>query len=154
MKETVITRWETFTVSETNKDDYGNLTGKTSDGKVFKVGAKREGLFGFFEAGKAVKVGYAVYMDKEYIAVASQATTETTPSAPQPKIEPPKEVKDLGSKVAETLTRFNAEDVKVRTMTLAYAKDLAVAGIIDVKEIMMKAEAFYLYAVSGKLKEN
>ena len=159
VKETVITRWETINVVSAEQNEYKDLIVKSVEGKSYKVGNKRSGLFGLFLAGKTVKVGYAVYMNKEYIAVASQVVTEQFPEALQPspeslqsKTEPPKEAKELGGKVAETIKTFNESDIKIRTMTLAYAKDLAVAGKIEVSEITMKAEMFYLYAISGKLK--
>ena len=46
---------------------------------------------------------------------------------------------------------FNQDDIRTRSMVLAYAKDLVVAGKVDYKDLKMVAEGMYLYVTSGKL---
>jgi hypothetical protein len=66
--ETKITRYETVNVTSTQKDPYGNLIVNGT----LKVGKKREPLFDVFQPGAEVKIGYASYMNKDYIATAEQ----------------------------------------------------------------------------------
>ena len=67
-----ITRYAIFTVGEANPNEYGDLIVKDTQGNEYKIGNKRERLFEVFQIGAEVKVGYAVYMQKEYIASAEQ----------------------------------------------------------------------------------
>ena len=67
-----ITRYEVFTVSEATKNNYGDLIVTDTQGNEHKIGNKRSHLFELFQPGAEVKVGYAIYMEKEYIASAEQ----------------------------------------------------------------------------------
>ena len=67
-----ITRYAVFTVSSTNPNQYGDLMVKDTAGTEYKISNKRNRLFEAFQIGAEVKVGYAVYMEREYIASAEQ----------------------------------------------------------------------------------
>ena len=67
-----ITRYEVFTVSKATKNNYGDLIVTDTQGNERKIGNKRSRLFEVFQPGSEVKVGYAVYMEREYIASAEQ----------------------------------------------------------------------------------
>ena len=67
-----ITRYEVFTVSKATKNNYGDLIVADTQGNERKIGNKRSHLFELFQPGAEVKVGYSVYMEREYIASAEQ----------------------------------------------------------------------------------
>ena len=67
-----ITRYEVLTVAGAIKNNYGDLIVTDTKGTEHKIGNKRSRLFEVFQAGAEVKVGYAVYMEREYIASAEQ----------------------------------------------------------------------------------
>jgi len=106
-----ITRYEVFTVGEATPNDYGDLIVKDTQGNEYKIGNKRERLFEVFQVGAEVKVGYAVYMQKEYIASAEQ-TGKHIPEVSN--------VEKAGAKV-ETA---NIIDTKNRSYALSYSKDI------------------------------
>ena len=72
-----ITRYEVFTIAEATKNSYGDLIVKDTQGNEYKIGNKRTRLFDVFQVGAEVKVGYAVYMEREYIASAEQTGKHT-----------------------------------------------------------------------------
>ena len=67
-----ITRYEVFTIAEATKNSYGDLIVTDTQGTERKIGNKRSRLFEVFQPGAEIKVGYAVYMEREYIASAEQ----------------------------------------------------------------------------------
>ena len=106
-----ITRYEVFTVSEASKNGYGDLLVKDTMGNEHKIGYKRTYLFGVFQVGAEVKVGYAVYMEKEYIASAEQTGTHI------PEVE---KVEKAGAKVESV----SVVETKNRSYALSYSKDI------------------------------
>jgi hypothetical protein len=66
--ETKIERYELITVQTAQPNQYGDLLVNGT----YKVGKKRSSLFEVFQVGTEVKLGYASYLNKEYIATAEQ----------------------------------------------------------------------------------
>jgi hypothetical protein len=83
--ESKIDRYEVITVETVNKNQYGDLI---VNGNI-KIGVKRNHLFGVFQSGAEVKLGYASYMNKEYVSTAEQ----TGVHKPQKDISPIAETK-------------------------------------------------------------
>jgi len=71
MPEPEIVRTEVITPESVVGDNYGNIIVKTTTGAEVKVNKKHEGLHQLFydatEEGRALKIGYAVYMNREYV---------------------------------------------------------------------------------------
>ena len=138
-----ITRHEVLTVTSAEKNDYGDLMVN----EAYKVGVKRSHLFEIFQIGADVKVGYAVYKDREYIATAEQTGKhQAPPQAPQSKSTPPKEENGLVEQ-AKKLGGVRVDDQKSRSMAVAYAKDLVCADKIELKELTTYADKFLQYMV-------
>ena len=131
-----ITRYEVFTVSEATKNNYGDLIVTDTQGNEHKIGNKRTHLFDVFQVGAEVKVGYAVYMQKEYIASAEQTGKHI------PEVE---KIEQAGGKVA----KVSISDVKNRAVALSYAKDAWIAGKIE-KDAIYKCADYFLQYIEGK----
>ena len=134
-----ITRYAVFTVSSTNPNQYGDLMVKDTAGTEYKISNKRNRLFEAFQIGAEVKVGYAVYMEKEYIASAEQTGTHI------PEVE---KIKEAGAKVAN-VTISKADNSKNRAVALSYAKDAWIAGKIE-KANLYKCADYFLQYIEGK----
>ena len=92
-----ITRYEVITPIGLDTDDYGNLLVLSSSGEV-KVNKKHASLHPVFQIGKPVKIGYAVYMEKEYVQ-----TAELASDALEPQNKPPNQ--QSGSNPPESTER-------------------------------------------------
>lgn len=92
MPQTEIVRKDIFTVNKTMVDTYGNLVITTDKGVGYKIGKKREQLFPIFQPGAEVNVGFASYMNKEYIAEASQTGKHTVQPAVTPIVAAAQEI--------------------------------------------------------------
>ena len=136
MPEPKIERYETITVETTQKNQYGDLLVNGT----LKVGNKRSHLFEVFQPGAEVKLGYAVYMNKEYIATAEQTGTHTVPKEEGHLV---KAAKAMGAEVISE--KPIVHDNKSRSMAIAYAKDLAAAGKIELKDMAAYADKFLEY---------
>ena len=134
-----ITRYAVFTVSSTNPNQYGDLMVKDTAGTEYKISNKRNRLFEAFQIGAEVKVGYAVYMQKEYIASAEQTGTNI------PEVE---KIKEAGAKVA-SVSISKTDNVKNRAVALSYAKDAWIAGKIE-KDALYKSADYFLQYIEGK----
>lgn len=75
MPEPKIERYETITVETTQKNQYGDLMVNGT----LKIGKKRSNLFDVCQPGAEIKLGYASYMNKEYIATAEQTGKHIVP---------------------------------------------------------------------------
>lgn len=73
------------------------------------------------------------------------AGVEMPSEASQAKSIPP-------SPQSNVIDRFNAEDIRIRSMCLSYAKDLLVAGKITSDILYSQADRFYQYIISGKIE--
>ncbi len=148
MPQPEIIRTEQFTVESVTGDKYGNTMVKGTNGKSYKISEKRQQLKPIFQLGATIEVGWATYMDKEYIATAhpidetgkafeivKKIQKQETQEKPQPS---------PGKPLVE-----NGELVRVRSMSLAYAKDLAVAGKVSGLTIFFYASLFEHYILNG-----
>jgi len=74
MLEQVIERYEVITPNAVTEDSYGNISVHTTDDKEVKINKKHESLHDLVRQAsdntRAVKLGYAVYMNKEYVHTA------------------------------------------------------------------------------------
>ncbi len=148
-----IIRSEVITVKSASKNQYGDLMVNGT----LKVGNKRSNLFGIFQEGAEVKIGYASYMNKEYIAIAEQIGEHKAlppPTTPPLNTEPlkPSPVAPLIPHSEPPLVDFGVtntvKDTRLRSMALSYAKDMAVAGKIDLKTIRQLADEFLGYILN------
>lgn len=79
--KTEITRTETVTVGSKELNQYGDLIFLDTVGNEHKIGKKREQYFGAIQQGRTVKLSYAEYMNKEYIAEVGTAEPPKAPSS-------------------------------------------------------------------------
>ncbi len=70
MPEPAIIDTSVITVKSTTKNTYGDLIVTPTEGEDIKVGVKREQYFDVFQQGRAVKLFWAEYMHKKYVAKA------------------------------------------------------------------------------------
>ncbi len=133
MPESKIERYEVIIVENTQQNQYGDLIVNGS----LKVGKKRNNLFNVFQPGAEVKLGYASYMNKEYIATAEQTGTHVAPKEEGHLV---KAAKAMGAVEIPVI-----HDSKARSMAIAYAKDLAAAGKIELKDMSAYADKFLEY---------
>ncbi len=75
--DTKIERYETIIVESVKQNQYGDLVVNGT----LKVGKKRASLFNVFQVGAEVNLGYASYMNKEYIASAEQTGVHKVPDS-------------------------------------------------------------------------
>src|SRR3990170_750086 len=82
--QTPITRMETVIPVSSNRNQYGDLLFQDASGKEYKLGNKRAGFFPIVEHnyGRQIKLGYAVYNNKEYITTVALANV-TAPAPSQ-----------------------------------------------------------------------
>lgn len=139
-----IIRREQITVAHAQQNQYGDLIVKTKAGNELKVGKKRQHLFDVFQPGAEVVVGFSSYMNKEYVNEATQAAQVVATDTPIVKEYLVKEAVKMG---AEVISTTNTKD---RAVALSYAKDLAVAGKIELKEIIAYANKFLDYILNRK----
>ena len=141
-KEPEIVRTEVIVVDVAHTNDYGDLMVTDKGGGAHKIGNKRPHLFDQFIPGRAVELGYATYMNKEYIATAKLVELGDTPEKPPEPILAQEAVK-LGAKAIGS-----TDDTKLRSMACAYSKDLACASKIELKDISKYADKFLNYILS------
>ena len=122
-------------VKSTTQDSYGNLIVTPVEGEDVKVSEKRKQLFDVFQPGNMVKLYWAEYMHKKYVARAEREEQGVSPVV--------KEAIKLGAKVI-------TDDPKLRSMSISYSKDLVVAGKIELTEIGKYANMFLNYILNIK----
>jgi len=137
MPEPKIERYELITVESTEKNQYGDLL---VNGKL-KVGNKRSQLFDIFQPGAEIKIGWASYMNKEYIASAEQTGTHV--------VIPVSTSTEIPKKSETPL-----QNTKDRAVSISYAKDLVVGGIIDLKDLTIYADKFLNYILNQEVKKS
>lgn len=99
-----VKRYEVIKPVASGTDEYGNLSVTTSTGTELKVNKKHESLHelivGAVSTGRAVKIGYAVYMNKEYVHTAElydgMPAEAPKPTAYATKIPPAIAPQELG----------------------------------------------------------
>lgn len=146
-----IIRTEDIVVDTFDKDDYGNLIVLDKAGNEHKIGVKRQHLFPFFQAGIAIHLSYASLTDKktgklvEYIANAIPLE-QLIKSAPS-KVEtakPPEFQKPI---------KTTPDAGRNRAFSISYAKDLCMAGKIEVDSLISWATVMEKY-ISGDFIES
>jgi len=68
-----VLRYLKFIVDHTEGNDYGDLTVTSKTGKVYKINKKHSRLHAIFQPDAEVIVGWASYLNRDYIAVAHPA---------------------------------------------------------------------------------
>jgi len=130
-----IIKREKIIVDHVKTNDYGDLVVVTKTGNEYKIGVKRKQLHNVFQPNAEIVIGFASYMNKEYIAEATASkqivSTDTPIQTEKPKIR---------------------DDTKERSMSIAYAKDLVVAGKIELKEVIIYANKFLEYILNKEVK--
>jgi len=89
-KRNPIIRREKITVDHAEINQYGDLIVTTTAGNEYKIGKKREKLFSVFQPGVDVVIGFSSYMNREYIAEATQEKQVVSTDTPIEKEKPPK----------------------------------------------------------------
>ena len=109
-----------ITVGITETDEYGNLwVTPAGGGDKIKIGVKRKQLHPIFQQGKVIQLHWETYMDKPYVSDAKQVTGESLPPPIKPKPEP----------IKLKISSDNTERLRIKSMALAYIKDIYVALI-------------------------
>ena len=145
-KTVEITRYDVVTPDHCNIDEYGNLIIVTKNNQEIKVNKKHiglhDGIIRAAENGMAIKLGYAVYMNKEYVHTAElyDGSPSDAPEKPPVKRESP-----VVQKAKEMGTVIDSFDKKDRSMAIAYAKDLCCAGMIELSQISEYGDKFLDY---------
>jgi len=152
MPEVEIIREEIFVVDRCEVNSYGDLLVTDQQGNEHKVNNKHQSIHKMFENGKAVKVGYGKYMNREFIHTAVQVADEIDRQAPK-KAQPIATVTrpETSKPKAEPVDIREDERRKIRSMSISYAKDMCVAGTIDRGEIAAWAR-FYEGYMLGHIK--
>ena len=152
MPEFKIERYEVITVQTAEKNQYGDLI---VNGKI-KIGNKRSNLFNIFQPGVEVKVGYAIYKDREYIATAEQTGKHIEPTkkeTPEEKHEAQLEALKAKQKTT-TETELHTRKSIERQTALKCATEIAAALIaktsdVNVNKVLTWAEMFESYLENG-----
>ncbi len=144
MPQPEIIRTEQFTVASVTGDKYGNTIVKGTNGQSYKISEKRQSLKPIFQPGATVEVGWARYMDRDYIATARFLEGEEE----MPNVVEATQREEKKAPPGKPLVE-NGEIVRVRSMSLAYAKDMAVAGKVSGLAIFFYASLFEHYILNG-----
>ena len=159
MPEVEIIRKSIFVVDHTELDEeYGKLIITDKEGKTHTVNKKHESLHPVFADGIAVEVGYGSYMNKEFIHTARQVKDALPPPVPVaiPKAPPdaPQPATSINKPPAApppSTSRRPPLDDKTRGVALSYAKDMAVAKIIEKEKILDWAAIFATF-IDGNIE--
>jgi len=125
-----ITRKEIIVVDKVSHNDYGDLVFTDKTGKSFKVKEARSQYFtDVIIEGRAAELSYSSYKGREYVYSAKlvelpkdePATPQSTPVVSKPS---------------------NSPDLHNRSYALSYAKDMAVAKVIEPKDVLSYAITF------------
>ena len=130
-----------ITVGITETDEYGNLwVTPAGGGDKIKIGVKRKQLHPIFQQGKVIQLHWETYMDKPYVSDAKQVTGESLPPPIKPKPEP----------IKLKISSDNTEHLKIKSMALAYIKDIYVALITaEVKGQFTLTEFLNMLTLAG-----
>lgn len=144
-----------ITVEHTELDGYGNLTVTTkAGGEPIKIGEKRSHLHPLFEPGVAIELDWQTFNNRKYVAdarlVEGELPPPVKPSMGGSEGDPPKQEKVIPDDKMTKEDWANRDAKRDRSVTLAYAKDLAAAGQIEVTKIIFHADLFDKW-VSGEI---
>ncbi len=158
MPEPTIERYEVIIPTIVASDLYGNITVKTTEGKEIKVNKKHGSIHQLFhqasEDGRALKLGFAVYLGKEYVhtaefydgqpatepslvgkppVVSKPMTKETTPES-QMKKKDWAEKDRITRKSIEKQTALK-EAVAIACAIIAQGKEMSPAKVIETAKL-------------------
>ena len=139
MPQPKVIKTQTIVVDHSGINNYGDLIVWDKGGNEWKVAQKRDHLHSIFQDGKAVELGIANYMDKDFITEASLVEDGL------PEVKPKEKPKEK----AATIIPTDAASLKNRAFSLSYAKDLAVAGKIGIEDIKRHATDFAIWLDGG-----
>ena len=118
-------------VKSTTTDIYNNLIVTPIEGEDIKVSVKRRSLFDIFQQGDTVKLFWAEYMHKKFVARAERETSPVSPSAE----------KIVSSETKHQIApQERGISLKDKSICLSYAKDLLCNGVIEREELYRCAE--------------
>lgn len=122
-KKLDIERYEVIQVKSQQLNQYGDLIFTDTGDKSHKIGNKRDYLYDQIVDGRAVKVGYAIYKNTEYIA-----TAELFDGKPPPE----KQVVPItaGVGVPEKQSVKTPQDGAARGMLVKEMGDMMRAGLL------------------------
>ncbi len=149
MPEPTIIDTTVIQVQYTNEDDYHNLVVTPTEGDDIRIGNKRSNLFSIFQPGRAVKLEWAEFKGKKYVAKAELFDGK-------PPVE--KRVEPITAGVDKTIPIVGRDMGKNRSFALSYAKDIGVAMInkgndASVNKILEITRAFEQY-LDGTIQPN
>ncbi len=98
METPKIERRKVITVAHAQLNDYGDLLVTDTENNEHKIGKKRAQLHELFQTDAVIELGYASYMNREYIAVAHPS--EGVPPKPS-SAAPPKETPKPSDKMSK-----------------------------------------------------
>ncbi len=132
MDKTVITRFIVVTIANKNLNTYGDLIFTDAAGTEYKLGKKREKYFGAIQPGKTVKLSYAEYMQKEYIAEVALAEPTQPLQKKYNPTTPPVQGAEKGMLIKEIGDNFRAKLFTPAThpdLWAYYAGELSKVGV-------------------------
>jgi hypothetical protein len=146
-----IERYELITVQTAQPNQYGDLLVNGT----YKVGKKRSNLFDVFQVGAEVKLGYASYLNKEYIATAEQTgkhevnhlveAAKNLGAVPVDDIRTDGYKPPSGAPESKSTPVRQESDSRLRSMAISYAKDGWCNGMIPLEELEKTADRFLKY---------
>lgn len=162
-----VLRYVKFTVADRGENDYGDLKVHSTSGKEYKISKKRANLFDMFQPEAEVIVGWASYMNRDYIAVAHPAdqfpedtTVEeeklTSPKLPTPAPQQGKIKPEVTPKLSVAFNEWDRQRSIQRQTALNCAVEfakilMAVKPDIKSEQIVAMARVFEAY-LEGKSK--
>jgi len=123
--EPAIERYEVITPKTAVIDNYGNLAVTTTTGQELRVNKKHESLHPLFyeakENSRALKLGYAVYLNKEYVQTAELLLFDGQP--------PTKQTEPTTAGVSKPQERYKADPAKMDSIEV----QVAVKAIVELR---------------------
>jgi hypothetical protein len=154
MPEPIITKEKIVVVASREENQYGAILFTDKEGNNYKISEKRKELGNQIIKDYAVKLKFAAYMGKEYIAGAElvkdnlppPAKPQAMPTSVQSNSTPVKPPTPTLTQVAQEMNRqVDSNEIKNRAVALAYAKDLVVGGKIVLEDVEVTADKFLKY---------
>ncbi len=127
-----------ITVESSDTNQYGDLIVHSKEGQEYKVSNKREHLFDVFQRDAEVVVGFASYMNKEYVAEATAAEQVVTTDTSVQKEKPPQ----LNPALAKNKADSRGDSIE-KQVSLKASVELSSAGIIKPEQTLSYAEVYY-----------
>lgn len=116
-------------VNSTYVDEKGYLVVQDKDGQITKVRPKLSSGFPMFEKDKAIELTWDTYQGNRYVKEAKLIQQDASTN----RIVASSEVEKL---------KIEPQKTQCKSFALSYSKDLAVAGRIEVIEIIPFADKF------------